>query len=122
MTLAARYAAGVAGAGAAGMMALASAPDSWRLGMIWGLLAGLLLQAPLGWWTLRSIGTERFLTVWGLGMLARLGVLLIAALALRGAPEPLAPAMLVTMVGVLLVLLVIEGAVAMLENSREGER
>ena len=84
--------------------------------MAWGLLAGLVLQAPLGWWTLRAIGTDRFLAMWGLGMLVRLAVVAIAALvqipALGDAATRVA-----TMVGILVALLLIEGVVAMREQS-----
>jgi hypothetical protein len=89
--------------------------------MAWGLAVGLLLQAPLGWWTLRTVGTERFLTVWGLGMLVRFGVVAVAAFALMPLPD-LATPMLTTMVGTLVALLLVEGAVAMREHSREDER
>ena len=122
MSRAARYVAGVAAVGAGGLVALAISPGEWRGGIVWGLGAGLLLQAPLGWWTLRAIGTERFLTVWGLGMLVRFGVLAVAGFALMGAPHRLAASMLVTMVSVLVGLLLVEGVVAMGEHSRKGER
>ncbi len=90
--------------------------------LLWGLFTGLLLQAPLGWWTLRAIGTERFLTVWGLGMLMRFGVVAVAAGLLMPAPPGVAAPMLATMVGVLVALLLVEGVVAMREHSGEGER
>lgn len=122
MTRAGRYGAGVAVVGAGGLLALAASPLWWRGGIAWGLAVGLLLQAPLGWWTLRAIGTERFFMVWGLGMLARFGVVAVAAFALMGAPERLAAPMLVTMVSVLVGLLLVEGVVAMGEYSRKGER
>ena len=119
MTLRGRYVTGVAAAGAAGLLALVAVPDASRAGVGWGLAVGLLLQAPLGWWTLRTVGTERFLTVWGLGMLVRFAVVAVAAFALSAAPEPLATPMLATMVGTLVALLFVEGAVAMREHSRE---
>ena len=122
MTLRGRYAAGVAAVGAAGLLALAAAPPGARAGFGWGLGVGLLLQAPLGWWTLRTVGTERFLTVWGLGMLVRFGVVAVAAFALMPGPQWLAAPMLTTMVGTLVALLLVEGAVAMREHSREDER
>ena len=52
-------------------------PESARRYRV-GVGAGLVLQAPLGWWTLKAIGTEQFFLVWGLGMLARFGVLAVA--------------------------------------------
>ena len=122
MTLGGRYSAGVAAVGAAGLLAVALAPPDVRPGIWWGLAAGLLLQAPLGWWTLRAIGTERFLTAWGLGMLVRFAVVAVAAFAVMPVSESLAATMLATMVGVLVALLLVEGAVAMREHSREDER
>ncbi len=122
MTLRGRYVAGVAAVAAAGLLAAAALPAETRPGVLWGLAVGLLLQAPLGWWTLRTVGTERFLTVWGLGTLVRFGVVAVAAFALMAAPVPLAAPMLTTMVGTLVALLLVEGAVAMREHSRENER
>jgi hypothetical protein len=122
VTRAGRYLAGVAAVGAGGLVAMAVSPSAWRGGILWGLGAGLLLQAPLGWWTLKAVGTERFVTVWGLGMLVRFGVLAVAAFATMAAPDDVAAPMLVTMVGVLVGLLLVEGVVAMEESSREGGR
>jgi hypothetical protein len=122
VTLRGRYVAGVAAVVGAGLIAAAAMPGPARAGILWGLAVGLLLQAPLGWWTLRTVGTERFLTVWGLGMLVRFAVVAVAALALMATPEQLATPMLATMVGTLVALLLVEGAVAMREHSREDER
>jgi hypothetical protein len=122
VTRAGRYLAGVAAVGAGGLVAMAVSPPAWRGGILWGLGAGLLLQAPLGWWTLKAVGSQRFFTVWGLGMLARFGVVAVAAFATMAAPDDLAAPMLVTMVGVLVGLLLVEGVVAMGEYSREGGR
>ncbi len=85
-------------------------------------MTGVLLQAPLGWWTIRAIGTERFLTVWGVGMLMRFAMVAVAAALLLPAPPDIAAPMLATMVGVLVALLLVEGVVAMREPSGEGER
>ena len=122
MTLAGRYLAGVGIVAAAGLGVMAVLPAESRPGMAWGMIASLLLQAPLGWWTLRAIGTERFLTLWGLGILVRLSVLAIAAFATIPALGDAAAPMLVTMVGVLVALLLVEGVVAMRQPSREDER
>ena len=122
MTYTGRYLAGVAAVGAAGLGLVAGAPPVWQPGMAWGLLAGMVLQAPLGWWTLRAIGTARFLAMWGLGMLVRLAVVAIAALVQIPALGDAATPMLATMVGVLVALLLIEGVVAMREQSREDRR
>jgi hypothetical protein len=122
VTLAGSYIAGVAAVGAAGVVAVAAAPVAWRPGIAWGLAAGLLLQAPVGWWTLRAIGAERFLMVWGLGTLARLAIVAIAAFAVIPALGDEAAPMLVTMVGTLVALLLVEGAVAMRKHSLEDRR
>ena len=117
-----RYAAGVAAVAVAGLGVMAVAPAESRPGIVWGLFAGVLLQAPLGWWTLRAIGTESFLMVWILGILVRLSVVAIAAFAVIPALGDAAAPMLVTMVGILVALLLVEGVVAMGEHSREGGR
>jgi hypothetical protein len=122
VTRAGRYVAGVVAVGAAGLLAAALSPGGSRPGILWGLATGLLLQAPLGWWTLRAVGTERFLLVWGLGMLVRFSVVAVAAFALMPASEGLAAPMLATMVAILVALLLVEGVVAMREHSREDER
>jgi hypothetical protein len=122
VTLARRYVAGVGAVAAVGLGVVAVAPAGSRPGMVWGLIAGVLLQAPLGWWTLRAIGTERFLTLWGLGILVRLSVVAIAAFATIPALGDAAAPMLVTMVGILVALLLVEGVVAMRVHSREDER
>ena len=122
MTLPARYVAGVAAVGAGGLLVAALSPAGSRPGILWGLAVGLLLQSPLGWWTLRAVGTERFLLVWGLGMLVRFAVVAVAAFALMPAPDRLAAPMLATMVAILVALLLVEGVVAMRVHSREDER
>ncbi len=122
MSLAGRYVAGVAAVGAAGLLAVAASPTGARFAIVWGLAVGLLLQAPLGWWTLRSVGTERFLSIWGLGMLVRFAVVAVAAFALMRADQDVATPMLVTMVGTLVALLLVEGVVAMRVHSREDEQ
>jgi hypothetical protein len=122
VTRAGRYVAGVAAVGGAGLLAAAISPTGSRPGILWGLATGLLLQAPLGWWTLRAVGTERFLLVWGLGMLVRFSVVAVAAFALMPASEGVAAPMLATMVAILVALLLVEGLVAVGEHSREDER
>jgi heme A synthase len=119
VTLAVRYLAGVGAVAAAGLGAMAVAPAGSRPGMVWGMIVGLLLQAPVGWWTLRALGTESFLTAWVLGILVRLAVVAIAAFAVIPALGDEAAPMLVTMVGILVALLLVEGLVAMREHSRE---
>ena len=122
MTLGRRYLAGVAlvAAGGAALVALVSGAD--RTVVAWGAAVGLILQTPLGWWALRSVGTDRFMAVWGLGMLVRLTVVAVAALVLLPVLGRRAGPMLGAMVAVLVALLLVEGATALREHSREDER
>jgi heme A synthase len=117
MTAGKRYLFGFAAAGLLGAtIALAAEPDI-RREVAWGVLIGLLVQAPLGWWTIRSIGTERFLLVWVTGMVIRLalvaitGLVLIPALGWRLIPA------LGTLIATVLVLLLVEVVTASLEHS-----
>jgi hypothetical protein len=122
VTLGARYLAGVGmvAAGGAVLTAVVAAADRMAVG--WGVVVGLTLQTPLGWWALRSIGTDRFMLVWGLGMVVRFTVIGVAGLAVVPALGRRAGPMLGSMVGVLVALLLVEGATALREHSREDER
>ena len=122
MTRGGRYLAAVGGvaAGAVALAGLAAAGD--RTAAWWGVGVGLVLQTPLGWWAIQSIGTERFLAIWVLGMLVRLTVVVIAALVVLPVLGPHAEAMLGAMVGVLVALLAVEGLTAFREHSREDRR
>jgi hypothetical protein len=122
VTPAGRYVAGVAVVTAAGLGLIAGLSAGSRPGVAWGLGVGILLQAPLGWWTLRAIGTESFLMVWLLGILVRLAVVAVAAFAVIPALGDEAAPMLVTMVGVVVALLLVEGVVAMQVHSGKDER
>jgi hypothetical protein len=114
-----RYLTGVAAIAAAAAGATTAVPADIRPEVGWGAGVGLVLQAPLGWWALRAIGTERFMAVWGLGMLVRFTVVAIAALIVIPQLGRRAGPMLVSMVGVLVALLLIEGFTALREQSRE---
>jgi heme A synthase len=104
----------------AGMIAWV--PHELRDEVGWGLLIGLLVQAPLGWWTIRSIGKRRFLGVWAGGMLVRLLVLAISGFLLVPAfgweIAPALGALLMTLVA----LLVLEVVIAMREQSGMARR
>ena len=116
MTLRVRYALGCVVA-TAGLVALGLAvtpvqdhPAVWL-----GIVGAAALQAPLGWVVIRKVGKPEFLTAWGIGLLARLA--LVASLALVVGPrlgfraEPL----LLSAVGALFILLLVEGIVTLLE-------
>jgi ABC-type proline/glycine betaine transport system permease subunit len=108
---------GIAGAGLAG-----AAGPALRSDVSWGILLGLLVQAPLGWWTIRSIGSERFQLVWAAGMVIRLAVVAITGLVLvpmfgwRMVPA------LGALVTTLLALLLVEVVTALREHSGITER
>jgi hypothetical protein len=121
VSLAFRYLLGVAACLGGGAVIAWTAAPAHRAGALWGVFAGVVLQAPLGWITLRAIGTDRFILVWGVGMLVRLAAVGVAAMILIPALKDEAPPMLVSMVGVLGALLVFEGIVAMREHSGEDE-
>ncbi len=97
---------GVTAAGAA-IVTLLAPPDT-RSAIAWGALVGLVLQAPLGWWVVQSIGTPRFLTIWGLGMLMRATAVAIAGLVIVPLTRWQSGPMLGAMVGVLVALLGVE--------------
>ncbi len=74
----------------------------------------LLLQGPLGWWLVRSIGRPEFMVVWIIGMLARAGLLgLLAFVVLPLLGWPLGPGLLAT-AGLLFAMLLVESLVALL--------
>ena len=122
MTPARRYLAGVALVAAGGAVLTAAVPAGDRTATGWGVVVGLVLQAPLGWWAVRSIGTDRFMAVWGLGMLTRFTLVAVAGLAVLPTLGRRAEPMLVAMAGVLVALLAVEGVTALREHAREDER
>jgi heme A synthase len=97
---------------------------AWVLGpelreeVAFGVLIGLLVQAPLGWWTVRSLGTERFQLIWMVGMVIRLAVVAIAGLVLAPAYGWHTVAIVAALVATLLVLLLVEAMTALREQSR----
>lgn len=118
MTAFSRYIAGLAAVGvvAAGVASLASL--SVRDEIATGVLAGFLVQAPLGWWTLSTIGTEKFQLVWLGGMVIRLVMIGFAALVLAAEFRFEAGALLLALVATLLLLLLVEAVTAVGEHSR----
>jgi hypothetical protein len=113
-----RYLSGLVAAGALGMIVAALAGSSVRTEVAIGVLAGLVVQAPLGWWTIRSIGTEKFQLVWVGGMIIRLVVVGYAAVALAPEYGWHRGALLLALVATLLVLLLVEAVTAVGEHSR----
>jgi heme A synthase len=83
----------------------------------WGIGIAVLVQAPLGWWTVRSVGTERFQLVWVLGMVIRLAVVAIAGLILVPELRWELVATMAALVTTMLVLLVVEVVAVLGKNS-----
>jgi hypothetical protein len=108
----ARYLVGTALIAVAAMAAGTVLPQAWRPGWWLALGIALVVQGPLGWWLMTSIGTERFLAVWALGILMRLvtlglaGLVIVPALGLPAAP------VLLALAGFLVAALVLEGIVS----------
>ena len=122
MRLGLRYLTGVAMVAAGGAVVAAAVPAADRAVVGWGIATGLVLQTPLGWWAIRSIGTDRFMAVWGLGMLVRLTVVAVVGFAVLPVLGRRAGSMLGSMVGVLVALLLVEGVTALREHKREDQR
>ena len=117
MTAGKRYLVGVATVSAVGtVIALLVGPDL-RDEVMFGVLLGLLIQAPLGWWTVRSIGTERFQLVWVVGMMIRLAVVALTGLVLAPEFEWRMVPVLAVLVATLLVLLLVEAVTALRQHS-----
>jgi hypothetical protein len=96
-----------------GFMALA--PQDWRPSLWLALGLAMAVQVPLGVWLVACLGSDRFLAVWALGMLARLALVGVAGLALFPAfGWPAAPGLL-SLVLLLMISLALEGVVLMLE-------
>jgi len=80
---------------------------------------GVVVQGPLGWWLVKSVGTPKFLQVWPLGIVARFAVLgLMALLIFPAFHWPLSPGLLL-LGGVLVALLFLEALVAWLKTKIE---
>ena len=86
------------------------------------LVLALAVQAPLGWWLVESVGTPRFLAVWVMGMLARLGLVAVAGLVLVPALGFRAGGLLIPLALLLMVVVLLEGVVLMVQHSRVETR
>ncbi|HTS87353.1 MAG TPA: hypothetical protein VMG41_02590 [Gemmatimonadales bacterium] len=120
MTLGRRYAAGfvvvVLAAGA--LSALLGGADRTGVLVVLGLVAAV--QVPLGWWLVRSVGRPSVVGVWVFGMLARFGLVAIAGLVIVPRLGLPAQSTLVSVVGLLFALLLVEGTVLWLEHLGSG--
>lgn len=117
MTGRGRYMGGLAAVAVLGAAIAGLASPEIRLELASGIALGLLVQAPLGWITVRSVGTERFQLVWLLGMMARLTVVAIAGLVLVPALDWEMVPTLAGLVITILVMLLIEVLTVVKENS-----
>jgi heme A synthase len=103
-----RYLAGLAAVAALGALAIVLVSPDRRLELASGIGLGLLVQAPLGWLTIRSLGTPKFQAIWLLGMVIRLGAVAVAGLVLIPALRWQMTPALAGLVGTILVLLLVE--------------
>jgi len=117
MTGRARYLGGLLMVAAIGLLTVFTVSPDIRPEVASGIGLGLLVQAPLGWWTVQSVGTQRFQLVWALGMVIRLAMVAIAGLIM--VPElrwEMVPT-LAALVATILVLLVVEVVTVLGKNS-----
>lgn len=118
MSAGARYLVGTALIALGAMASGTIVPALWRPGWWLALGIALVVQAPLGWWLMRSIGTERFLPVWALGILMRLVTVGLTGLVIvPGLGLPAAPALL-ALAGFLVASLALEGIVSARQHSQ----
>src|SRR5215210_9003619 len=108
MTALRRYVLGLGIVAAIGAATVALTRPMLQKEVAAGELIGLALQAPLGWWTLRSIGSASFQVVWVGGMVIRLAVVALMALLLGSQQRWDTGVMLLALVGTLLLLLLLE--------------
>ena len=117
MTAGGRYVSGLLAVAAIGLAAVFAVSPDIRREVASGIGLGLLVQAPLGWWTVRSVGTERFQLVWVLGMVTRLVMVAVAGLILVPELRWEMIATLAALVATMLVLLVVEVVTILGKNS-----
>jgi hypothetical protein len=117
VTLRRRYLVGVGLVAVGGVGVLLMLPPAIRADAARGAATALALQAPLGWWALRSIGTPRFQLVWAMGMVIRLAGVAAAALVLVPALGWDGVPVLGALVAALVLLLLVEAVTALREHS-----
>ncbi len=122
MTTAGRYLSGLLVVVAIGLVAVWAVSPAIRREVAWGIGLALLVQAPLGWWTVRSVGTEQFQLVWVLGMVIRVVLVAVAALILVPELRWELVATLASLVATMLVLLGVEVVTVLGKNSETKAR
>ena len=112
------YVGGLGLGAAIGAAVLSIAPPGIRNELVGGMAVGFLVQAPLGWWHVRALGTERLQLVWVASMLLRILSFGVTALILVPAFRwQLAPA-LAGLLGSIAILLFVEVLAVMRKSSR----
>jgi hypothetical protein len=103
--------------GAGALLSPSARAASWvALGL------ALPVQLPLGWWLVRTVGTDGLLLAWGAGMMVRVALLALAAWVVAPlAGVPIGP-LLLTLAAVLLALLGVEAAVLTHRVRQDGVR
>lgn len=117
MTPGGRYLSGLLLVAAVGSGAAFIVSPEIRREVTGGIALGFLVQAPLGWWTVRSVGTQRFQLVWVLGMVFRLAVVAIAGLILVPELRWEMVATLAALVATMLALMLVEVLTLLGKNS-----
>ena len=111
------YVAGLALAAKIGAVVLLIAQPEIRTELAGGMAVGFVVQAPLGWWHVRTLGTQKFQLVWSAGMLIRLLSVGVTALILVPVFRwQLAPA-LGALLGSIAILLFVEVLAVMRKSS-----
>lgn len=101
-------------AGTAGIAIFLSGED--RSGLLTALGITVIVQVPLGWWLIRSVGRPIVLAAWVVGMLVRLGVVALVGLVLVPWLRWPAGPTLIALAALILALLLVESAVLWFEH------
>jgi hypothetical protein len=112
-----RYLAGMALVGLGCVTLARAVPSDLRDEVGWAVVIALAIQAPLGWWTLHSIGRPGFQLVWSLGMLVRFAAVGLAGLVLVPAFGWEMGPVLGTLVAAMMALVLVEVVTAVREHS-----
>ncbi|HEY6807639.1 MAG TPA: hypothetical protein VI160_02535 [Gemmatimonadales bacterium] len=116
MTAGRIYGVGLALVALLGGIGTGLADPALRPALLVALGVGLLAQGPLGWWLVRSIGTGRLVQVWGVGIGARVVLVVLAGFAGPGALGVPAQPLLLALVAVILALVAVECIVLVLKR------
>jgi hypothetical protein len=114
MTAGRGYSIGLGLVATATLVMAALVPGDLRRGSLTALGLAFVIQAPLGWLVVRSLGTPRLMGVWGLGIVVRFALLGITALLLTPLFGWPLVAFLLPLAGVLVALLGVESVALLL--------